>query len=267
MNKKPLISIIIAVYNGESTLQKCIDSIVNQTYSNFELIIIDGESTDRTINILRENTGLITYWVSEPDKGIYDAWNKALNQARGEWFYFIGADDYLSSGEILGTVSKKLSTAYPKYNIVYGQIVLVDSEHNETHKLGRPWALCESHFWAEMCLPHQSMFHHKSIFSKFGQFNDKYTIAGDYELLIQVCKNQPPLYMGDVVVAMMGDGGVSSRPDLSMKALKEMRLARIQHGAQGNNKLWFWIYLKAIIKYYIFILFGNTVYKKISFIL
>ncbi|MEQ1667696.1 MAG: glycosyltransferase [Sulfuriferula sp.] len=91
----PLISIIIAVYNGKATLQQCIDSVVQQTYSNKELIIIDGGSKDGTVELLEENRNKFSYWESEPDRGIYNAWNKGLTQAKGEWICFLGADCFI----------------------------------------------------------------------------------------------------------------------------------------------------------------------------
>ena len=95
MNDKctPLVSIIIAVYNGANTLQDCLDSIKQQTYQNIELIIIDGGSTDATIDVLNEYDAQISYWISEPDDGIYNAWNKGVVQAKGEWICFLGADE------------------------------------------------------------------------------------------------------------------------------------------------------------------------------
>ena len=91
----PKISIIVAVYNSKKTLQRCIDSVFSQTYPHKELIIIDGGSTDGTVDILRANNDKITYWKSEPDNGIYQAWNKALDHAKSDWICFLGADDYL----------------------------------------------------------------------------------------------------------------------------------------------------------------------------
>src|SRR5665647_574950 len=95
MTLEPLITIIVAVYNGAKTLQRCVDSVSDQTYLNKELIIIDGGSKDGTIDILMANNDKITYWQSEPDSGIYNAWNKALGHANGDWIYFLGSDDYL----------------------------------------------------------------------------------------------------------------------------------------------------------------------------
>src|SRR5690606_34585060 len=91
----PRFSVVISVFNGAKTLQKCLDSVAGQTYAARELIVIDGGSTDGTQQILRHNAGRLAYWVSEPDRGTYHAWNKALAQASGDWSCFLGADDYL----------------------------------------------------------------------------------------------------------------------------------------------------------------------------
>src|SRR3990172_6849742 len=100
----PLISIIVAVYNGKATLQQCIDSVAQQTYPNKELVIIDGGSNDGTVELLEKNRSKFSYWISEPDRGIYNAWNKGLVQAHGEWVCFLGADDYLWDATVLGRI-------------------------------------------------------------------------------------------------------------------------------------------------------------------
>lgn len=90
MDSKPVTSVIVAVYNGAKTLQRCIDSVSNQTYPQKELIIIDGGSADGTVDILRVNNDKIAYWKFKPDRGIYHAWNKALDHVQGAWIYFWG---------------------------------------------------------------------------------------------------------------------------------------------------------------------------------
>ena len=89
----PMISVIVAVYNGQATLKQCLDSVTQQTYENTELIVIDGGSTDGTVDLLRANQEKIAYWISEPDRGIYNAWNKALTQARGDWICFLRSEE------------------------------------------------------------------------------------------------------------------------------------------------------------------------------
>lgn len=90
----PIVSIIVSVLNGKTTLQQCIDSVERQTYPNRELIVIDGGSRDGTLELLAENGGKISAWVSAPDRGIYNAWNKGLALAQGKWICFLGADDF-----------------------------------------------------------------------------------------------------------------------------------------------------------------------------
>src|SRR5690348_14220883 len=97
----PRVSLIIAVYNGASTIVKCLNSVAAQTYGSRELIVIDGGSTDGTVDILRCNADQLSYWISEPDTGVYNAWNKGLARARGEWIAFLGADDYLWTPDAL----------------------------------------------------------------------------------------------------------------------------------------------------------------------
>ena len=96
----PLISIIVAVFNGKETLQQCIDSVAQQTYQNKELIVIDGGSNDGTLDLLNQNSSRLT-WLSEPDSGVYSAWNKGLARAKGEWVCFLGADDFLWDANVL----------------------------------------------------------------------------------------------------------------------------------------------------------------------
>ncbi len=105
----PSLSIIVAVYNAFHTIGRCIESVTAQTYPYRELIVIDGGSTDGTVEILRQKSDQIQYWVSEPDTGICNAWNKGVQKARGEWIGFLGADDFLWSGILagLGTLEAK----------------------------------------------------------------------------------------------------------------------------------------------------------------
>lgn len=106
---RPLISIIVAVYNNAVTLQRCIDSVASQSYPHKELVIIDGGSTDGTVEIIKRNSDKIDCWVSEPDRGIYHAFNKGLDRTKGDWIYFLGSDDYLWDNYTLSRVSEQLS--------------------------------------------------------------------------------------------------------------------------------------------------------------
>lgn len=115
---KKIISIIIATYNAEKTLKRCLNSIVSQKKDQLELLIIDGCSTDRTMDIVREFAESIDVIVSEVDKGIYDAWNKGIRLATGEWIMFLGADDYLLEGamNVYWNYLKKADFGWYRYN-------------------------------------------------------------------------------------------------------------------------------------------------------
>lgn len=117
LTSSPLISVVTVSYNAVSTIEETILSVINQTYDNIEYIIIDGGSTDGTVDVIKKYEHRIAYWVSEPDKGIYDAMNKGIDRARGEWVNFMNADDWFYSLHIVKSV---VSLRYDKYDVVYG---------------------------------------------------------------------------------------------------------------------------------------------------
>ena len=115
-NEYPKISIVTVVYNGEETIEETILSVKNLSYSNVEYIIIDGCSNDKTIEIIKKNNDVVSKFLSEPDSGIYDAMNKAVNLITGDWIYFLGADDliYDCLGEIDPLLTKDAIAILPK---------------------------------------------------------------------------------------------------------------------------------------------------------
>jgi glycosyltransferase involved in cell wall biosynthesis len=125
--ENPLITIIVAVFNGSETIQRCIDSVICQNYPRKEIIIKDGGSDDGTLEILKNNDDKITYWESSPDSGIYNAWNIALKHAKGEWICFLGADDYFWNKNVLTDLSPHLVKAADLgIKVVYGQAARVN---------------------------------------------------------------------------------------------------------------------------------------------
>jgi glycosyltransferase involved in cell wall biosynthesis len=135
----PLISIIVATFNASKTLQKCIDSIAQQSFRDFELIIIDGKSNDGTLDVISRNSEIIDYWVSEQDSGVYNAWNKGLDKATGDWICFIGADDYLWCTSALNDISFKLTTIASETYVAYGRIAVVNKLGEKLYEIGERW--------------------------------------------------------------------------------------------------------------------------------
>ena len=201
--RPPLFSIIIPTYNAELLLRPCLDSIICQTYISKEVIIVDSQSSDKTINIIEEYQKLfpqLTY-VSEPDRGIYDGMNKGINKATGQWLYFLGSDDCLDNPCILEKIAR-LIEVNKKCKIIYGN-VLTSAEYVQTYK---------NHDYNKLInlnICHQAIFYHRSIFNKHG-YDLKYTICADWDLNLKVFrKPNRPLY-ADINIAKYNLNGASA---------------------------------------------------------
>ncbi len=244
----PLISIVIATCNSKATLQQCIDSVVQQAYPYKELIIIDGGSKDGTVELLETNNHKIRYWISEPDSGIYHAWNKALSRARGEWICFLGADDFLWNATVLIRIDEQLKALSPSIRVVYGQNMLVNRNGESLYPMGESWDTVKAQFWASMCLPHPGMMHHRSLFEEHGPFNESFRIAGDYEMLLRELKHADAMFIPNLIIAGVRQGGLSSRPDAALNVLSESRRAQRMHGMRYPSLLWVWAIIKVRLR-------------------
>jgi len=244
----PLISIIVAVRNGALTLQRCINSITDQSYALKELIIIDGKSTDGTVAIIETNSTVIKYWESEPDRGVYHAWNKALDHVKGDWICFLGADDFFWKANVLGQLAEYLKNAGPKTTCAYGRVALVDENGKTLMTIGEPWEKIKKKFRQIMCLPHPGLMHHHSIFERKGKFVENFRIAGDYELLLRELIHWDPVFIPITVVGMQ-NGGLSTKPNNVVISLKEMRFAQKMNGIKYPGAKWLSGFLAANVKF------------------
>jgi glycosyltransferase involved in cell wall biosynthesis len=259
----PLISVIVAVFNGRATLQQCIDSFARQTYANKELIVIDGGSTDGTIDVLRENQNTISYWVSEPDRGIYSAWNKALSQARGEWICFLGADDYFWDTNALAHMGVQLQKLPSSVLVAYGEIMVVNSDGRVICAFGGPWGKVKKRFGQLMSIPHQGTMHRRRLFERHGHFDESFRIAGDYELLLRELKSADACFIPDVVMtAMRQGGGISSTPGNSWIVLRETRLAQLKNGIYVPGIYWYMAVLRLCVRSLLWKLIGERLARK-----
>jgi glycosyltransferase involved in cell wall biosynthesis len=263
MSTAPLISVIVSVRNAAATLEHCLQSIVGQTHGARELIVIDGGSTDGSVEILERWSRSISYWVSEPDRGIYHAWNKGLAKAGGDWICFLGADDYFCEPNVLERMAPTLAGAYPPARVVYGQVALVNAESGRVLRMGSPWDEIRSLFPKIMCLPHTALMHHRTLFEEHGRFDESFRICGDYELLLRELLSGEALFAQDIVVAAMGHGGVSSSPARSLEMVLELRRAQRMHGFRYPGPAWLAAWLGARIKVLLWRLFGPRVASRI----
>lgn len=259
----PLVSVIIAVFNGAQTLQKCIDSFIQQTYSNKELIIIDGGSNDGTVELLKANSQHISYWISEPDKGIYNAWNKALLKTKGEWICFLGADDFFWNNRVLVQVVENLIKIPSNIHVVYGKVMLLNTAGEYIYSIGEPWAKVKKSFMQIMAIPHQGVMHRQSLFEQHGAFDESFHIAGDYEFLLRELKTRDAVFISEIITAMRQGGGISSSPENMLETLREFRRAQQIHGQGFPDRLWLLAMLRSYLRLILWNLLGEKLTRKI----
>ncbi len=229
---EPSITVIMSVLNGEKFVADAIQSVINQTYPNIQYVIVDGSSADATVDIIKKYSDKIAYWSSERDKGIYDAWNKALKQAKGDWITFIGADDFFLNNNVVEAMIPYLNKAIETgHTYVYGKIQQLAADMSVIETLGKDWNDCRDGFSKEMTLAHSCSFHHKSMFERNGNFDDSFRIAGDYEFLLrEYCVNKEFAFFADVDVSAMRSGGISGSLKNRLKMARETQAARKKNG-------------------------------------
>jgi len=226
-----MISIIIATYNASKTLAECLSSIHGQTFRNFEVIIVDGASTDNTIGIIQKYGDLVVKSVSQKDSGIYEAWNTGLKLATGNYICFIGADDYFHGNESLSHLEEALSEE--KYDLVTSMGLFL-GPGNKNHIIGKPWNFKSLQKRITIC--HPGLMHHRSLFSKYGEFDASLKIVGDYEFLLRLPESIKSKHVAIPTVCIR-DGGIS-RSRLSLM-LSEKRQVQSRCPRIGPAKAWF----------------------------
>ena len=187
-----LISIITVVYNCENTIENTLKSILSQSYKYKELIVVDGKSTDNTLAVINKYASKINKIISEPDRGIYDAMNKGVKYANGEWICFMNSGDSFYNEHVLKDVSCQLSD---ECGIVYGD---TDSKTQYGHILDR--AKPTSYIKENMPCCHQSCFAKRTLLNEY-PFDLSYKIVADYNFVFQAYKNGVEIKKIDVIVA------------------------------------------------------------------
>jgi glycosyltransferase involved in cell wall biosynthesis len=197
----PKISIITVVFNAAEMLEETIKSVLAQMYDNWEFIIVDGGSTDGTIDILKRYQLPKILWKSEPDKGIYDAMNKGIIRASGEWIYFLGADDTFIDSNVLEKIF--LNKSY-EADFIYGNVFDKRLKRNYDGEFDQNKLLQKN-----IC--HQGIFFNKSLFITIGNYNTNYRLLSDWDFNLRCFSNAKVKkeYL-DVVVANYSEGGASA---------------------------------------------------------
>ena len=200
---KPLVSIVTVVYNGEKFLEETIQSVISQTYENVEYIIIDGGSTDGTLDIIKRYEDKIDYWISEKDKGIYDAMNKGIDVASGEIMGLINADDWYEK-DTIDMVIKKYS-GDKNFDIFHGNLNYI----NKSEKIYKPNFSHRKMLLQGMSLYHPTCFVKRSIYEE-EKFDVNYQLAADYKLIFSMMLKEKKFCYIDKVLANMRAGGAGT---------------------------------------------------------
>jgi glycosyltransferase involved in cell wall biosynthesis len=212
----PLVSIITVVYNGEAHLEQTILSVLNQTYPRIEYILIDGGSTDGTIEIIKRYDSKIDYWVSESDRGIYDAMNKGIAMARGEIIGLINSDDWYEYHAVNRMVEEYLSSSS---DIIFGNKRLIDTDLFLDREVSIPVPV-KLHD-VRLHSVHPTVFVKKSYYQKRSMpFDISYKISADYDFFLKAFQEKATFSKVNIVLANMRVGGISSRFHLEAVKIK-----------------------------------------------
>lgn len=239
-----IVTIVISVLNGDRFLKNTIASILNQKHSNFELIIIDGGSTDGTLDIIKSFPSSKIKWISEPDKGISDAFNKGIKLATGDYINFQGdGDGFIENGSLSKLFSNINLSNKP---IVCGNINRISAKGDILYSSKIAKNFKKESLLFKMSLPHQGLFIPKEFFSKYGEFdlNNKYCM--DYELLLRAYHNFPEVICKDLIVANWRADGLGEGKTLEI--LREYHLIKKKNQVAISPML-LYIHYYSVLKY------------------
>lgn len=241
----PLISIITVVFNDAIGLKRTMESVGYQTYSNIEYIIIDGGSSDGTLEIIQKNIEKVTFWISEPDNGIYDAMNKGLAAARGDFVWFMNAGDLIYEPD---TTEKIFALEGGQADIYYGDTIIVDDEYREVglRRLRPPEDLNWKSFRKGMLVCHQAILVRRGLADKFDL---RYSHSADFDWVIKALKKTDKVVNTRLLLARFLDGGHTKQnigPGLrerfdSMRRHYGLFTALISHIPIPFRFLWFYL--------------------------
>ncbi len=232
------ISIITATFNSAATVRDTFNSVLSQSFQDYEYIVIDGNSKDETINIIKEYSpkfGSRMRWISEPDKGIYDAMNKGINMATGDVIGILNSDDFYTSHNVLETVANEF--LHDGIDAVYGDVHYVDNENLKkcvryySSKSFRRWKMRFGYMPA-----HPSFYCKKTIYDKYGKFDTTFKIASDFECLLRF------IFVGEIKTkyleedfVTMRTGGASSSGIISHKQILKDHLTAYKKNKVFSN--------------------------------
>ena len=230
--ESPLISVVMVVFNAVATMRTTIQSLADQTYRHVDFVVIDGGSTDGTLEVLHQYRDRIDYQSSEKDNGIYDAMNKGVAAARGDWIVFLNSGDTFAGPEVLHKIfGRELPS---QIDVIYGNTVLKSSR-----EIMRLPANIDKKFFYFETLCHQSIFARRELFERIGKFGAHYRIIGDREWLFRLAEAGGRFAHVDVDVCVWDPEGFSS----ANAAVSQLEVSEFQsrHFTRSERALLPWV--------------------------
>jgi glycosyltransferase involved in cell wall biosynthesis len=197
-----VVSIVIPVLNGAATLERCLNSVHAQSWPH-ELIVIDGGSSDLSVAILEAHAPRLAYWHSRPDRGVFHAWNQALDHVGGDWVLFLGADDYFVAPDSLARLARADDGAV---DLITARAAIVDGLCRVRRVVGRAWSW-EAMKRFQVTAPGTTL-HRTALFAGGARFDEWFRIAGDYAFFLSLGRRVRAAFVNEVVVAV-GNAGLS----------------------------------------------------------
>ncbi len=238
--KNPKITVVTVTYNCASLVEKTIQSVLAQTYPDIEYIIIDGLSTDGTVDIIKKYEKQISYWVSEKDNGIYSAMNKGLQKATGDWTFFLNAGDAFYSDSVLNNIDFAHYRKEDNIGFIFGRIQMLTLKGIKVINKNDPFYLNPQAFKG-MGFSHQAVFVRTDL-AKLFRFDERFKLCADYNMFVNIVKNG---YTGkkldDIISIIYGVDGTSQRNEITQ--FKEAAII-----CNYPNKLGYkWKYLRLLL--------------------
>jgi len=255
---KILFSIVTVVYNGEKHLECAIQSIINQTYKNIEYIIIDGGSTDNTLQIIKKYDSTINHWISEPDNGIYDAMNKGIKKATGDYIGILNSDDFYEP-DALQIMVDEIKKA-PEADILFGDLFMINEYLSEKQL---QTCMRGKNLENGFSIWHPTTFVRREVYNKFGLFDTSYKIAADYELLLRFRKRKCHFKYINQAITNFREGGISSYNFLVIQETDQ--LLRTHTGWSNAVKVKYRKLLVYILQKIFMFLLGQKRYHQITY--
>ena len=244
-----LITIVTCSYNSERTIERTIKSILAQNFDNYEYLIIDGKSSDRTLEIIKQYEPLFKgkmRWISEKDQGIYDAMNKGIKLSKGDYIWLVNSDDYLESNA-MEIVADRIQKKQP--DIICGSIEYFSENSDNRYVFKYTPQESENEYRKKrMGIVHPATIVARQIYDKYGLYDSRFYISADMDWFLRIRENNIPIDFIDIKLSNMSDGGISSQSNNVKKRIHDWNILFTKH---TKNKIEYWRFMiHRIVTYY-----------------